>query len=257
VDLFLASKKDQGLKARSLQQLTYRLKKLRESLGGSTGLRSITSFQLSRFLRFPSWTPATRRNYWIDLGTFFNWAGAAGLQGSSPMKGIGKPLLDDVAPVILTTDQARSLLDAAKDYGLAWFVAIGLFSGLRTEEIKTLEAAQIKQLHIEVRADRSKSRRRRLVEILPLLRAWLDAYPPQLPLVGYQHKWEGLTWAAGLRPWPQNAMRHSFASYYLTFSGSSDQTALMLGHRSTETLFRHYRELVSSGDAQHYWLLSP
>jgi len=38
---------------------------------------------------------------------------------------------------------------------------------------------------------------------------------------------------------------------------SPDKTAFEPGHRDTKTLFRHYRELVSTEDAQKYWDIRP
>lgn len=46
-------------------------------------------------------------------------------------------------------------------FGMTWFVAIGLFSGLRTDEIKTLSPDQIKPEHIEVSPDWLQKRFRR------------------------------------------------------------------------------------------------
>ena len=47
-------------------------------------------------------------------------------------------------------------------------------------------------------------------------------------------------------------MRHSFASYHLALHESADKTALEMGHRDTRMLFRHYREIVTKGEAVEY-----
>ena len=52
-------------------------------------------------------------------------------------------------------------------------------------------------------------------------------------------------------------MRHSYASYHLAFHQSADKTALEMGHRDTQMLFRHYRELVTKEEAQAYWKIEP
>jgi hypothetical protein len=62
--------------------------------------------------------------------------------------------------------------------------------------------------------------------------------------------------AAGITPWPDNAMRHSFVSYRLSATGNAAQTALESGHDQA-VLFKHYRELVRPLDAARYWQIFP
>ena len=62
---------------------------------------------------------------------------------------------------------------------------------------------------------------------------------------------------AGIIDWPQDALRRSFASYHLAMHGSADKTATQLGHRSTDMLFEHYRELVTKDEAERFWNIFP
>jgi len=57
--------------------------------------------------------------------------------------------------------------------------------------------------------------------------------------------------------WKPDIMRHSYASYHLALHQSADKTALEMGHRDTNMLFRHYRELVTKEEAQAYWRIEP
>jgi integrase len=57
--------------------------------------------------------------------------------------------------------------------------------------------------------------------------------------------------------WKPDIMRHSFASYHLAYLQSADKTALEMGHRDTQMLFRHYRELVKYEDSKQYWDIRP
>ena len=52
-------------------------------------------------------------------------------------------------------------------------------------------------------------------------------------------------------------MRHSFASNHLTHYGDQNRTALELGHRDTDLLYKHYRALVTKEDAEKYWDIKP
>ncbi len=57
--------------------------------------------------------------------------------------------------------------------------------------------------------------------------------------------------------WGHDIMRHTFASYHLAYHGSPDRTAHELGHRDTNMLFRHYRQLVTKEEAEKFWDIRP
>jgi hypothetical protein len=56
--------------------------------------------------------------------------------------------------------------------------------------------------------------------------------------------------------WPQNALRHSFGSYYFAQFNDAAKLALEMGN-SLATIFRHYRQLVKPKQAERYWKLAP
>ena len=62
---------------------------------------------------------------------------------------------------------------------------------------------------------------------------------------------------AHITDWPENALRHSFASYHLALFKNAADTALQLGHHDSRVTFSHYRELVKPKDAERYWNLRP
>jgi hypothetical protein len=62
---------------------------------------------------------------------------------------------------------------------------------------------------------------------------------------------------AGIKKWPKNAMRHSFASYHFELHGDSKKTAKELGHRGEDLLFSHYRSLTKKGSGIKYFAISP
>ena len=63
--------------------------------------------------------------------------------------------------------------------------------------------------------------------------------------------------AAGIAEWPDNALRHSFASYHLAHFKNAASTALELGHHDSRITFAHYRELVKPKQAERYWNIRP
>ena len=162
-------------------------------------------------------------------------------------------------------EQASRILAVASadpEQGLLPGITIGLFAGLRSCELKQIkwEEINLSTGNIEVTAEKSKSRRRRLVTVSPNLLAWLKPFAHEHGLV-LPPNWYGrlrrLKELANIQDWPDNAMRHSFASYHYARHQSADKTAFQLGHQDTKILFEHYRELVTREEAKRYWSLFP
>jgi integrase len=63
--------------------------------------------------------------------------------------------------------------------------------------------------------------------------------------------------SAGIEAWPQNALRHSFASYHLARFNDAAALALELGHTNSNLVFQHYRQLVKPKQAERYWKIAP
>jgi integrase len=63
--------------------------------------------------------------------------------------------------------------------------------------------------------------------------------------------------AAGIKHWPSNALRHSFASYHLAHFNDAAALALQLGHTDAGLVIAHYRQIVKPKDAEKYWNLFP
>ena len=124
----------------------------------------------------------------------------------------------------------------------------------------------------------AKTGRARYIPIEPTLKAWLDYIdPPRLgPVVPLQptrdpSKPQKLEWrvlwigkrrqavqkAAGIDPWPQDAMRHSYASYWMTLHGDEDRCRDAMGHATKDMLVKHYRKHTTKADAQAFWALTP
>ena len=113
---------------------------------------------------------------------------------------------------------------------------------------------------VEVPVLKSKTASRRFVPIQDNLAAWLEPYagwsgnvcPPNLrKLLARDRK------AAGIKNWPVNALRHSFASYHLAAFKDAAALALELGHTNAVLLFKHYRQLVRPESAAKYWNIRP
>ncbi len=140
-------------------------------------------------------------------------------------------------------------------------IVISAFAAIRSAEIARLEWADVlwEQGYIEIKAAKAKTKARRLVPLLPNLRAWLEPYRErtglvcQLPNTAVRLNYLGEKAGFG---WRQNALRHGFASYRLAQVQDAAKVALEMGN-SPEKLFRHYRELVTPTAAQTWVNIHP
>src|SRR5262249_40126475 len=138
----------------------------------------------------------------------------------------------------------------------------GAFAGLREAEIQRLDWSEVDlgRSHIEVKAAKAKTARRRIVPIRANLAAWLRPYATikgRVVRVGARRKLERVRKAAGLTRWPKNGLRHSFASYRLAATHDAPRVAWELGHTTPHLLYNTYRELVLPNEAERYWKIAP
>jgi integrase len=114
-----------------------------------------------------------------------------------------------------------------------------------------------------VSAKKAKTARRRLIPIASNLAQYLRPYAgisgPVWPQGGrvYHKAIKQLRSAIGMTYWPQNALRHSFASYHLAKHCNASELMLYMGHTSTKQIFEAYRELVLPQAAETYWKIAP
>ena len=157
-------------------------------------------------------------------------------------------------------------------------MAIAAFAGIRSQEILRLTWEDIRFQHgdIVVAADKAKTASRRLVPILPALRAWLNhcnkdkkKTGPIVTRFAQPQSWNrSVGWdiarynakakAANLPQIPRihNGMRHSFASYRLAIKKDAAAVALEMGN-SPRKLFENYRELVTPSQAKKWFNTVP
>lgn len=190
------------------------------------------------------------------IRTLFAFAVSRGYASTNPAKAVDKPKVVDAPPSIVTPGEARRIMEAAREIepGLVPYFALCLFAGLRPSEARRITPEEIREGYVEVKAAKSKTRRRRLVTINDTLRAWL-ALGGEFQPINWRKRFSAIVKAAGFAEWPADCMRHSFVSYSLPVHGSA-RTAQEAGH-SEAVLFAHYRELVTAAQTAEFWAVLP
>ena len=271
----LGSKKAANLRPRYLTTLKHSLGRFALIFGDSK-ISDIAPVQIEQWLNGNAWAAASRRSYLTDVRTLFSFAKNRGYVFENMAARVQLPSFDNKAPCILTVKQTKALLRATlkTDKALAPYVAICLFAGVHPEEAAKLTKADVLNGHIQIASHKAKTHRRRLVDILPVLREWLNL-GGEMPPGNLRKRFEAVREAAGLvsierkgegreerqtvkqTGWGHDCMRHSFASYHLAKFKNAGLTSLQLGHGSQDMLFEHYREIVLPEQAEAFFALTP
>jgi integrase len=151
---------------------------------------------------------------------------------------------------------------------LAAFVLGGL-AGLRTAEVQRLTWERIDLTEGRIELNRVTTRKRglrgRFVELEPAALAWLRTLTPgdpggrvvSLTDKNFRDARTAISRKAGIRTWPDNILRRSFASYDLALNENGAKTAARMGHTDAETTFAKYRVPATRAAALEWNSLTP
>jgi integrase len=171
---------------------------------------------------------------------------------------------------VLTPEQLAKFLLALRPEFVPFF-AISPFTGLRRAEAERLDWSEIKldRRLIDLPFGKSKNGKRKLIEIPENLATILASSlgipkdvsgipetcsgPVLPPRPGLQIVMTKAAGKAGISPWPQNVLRHSFCSYGVALKGLT-WTAGQADH-SERMLREHYWEVVDRETAEAYFAI--
>jgi integrase len=259
----LEAKRKDGRSKIYLADLRNRLKIFARDFGAQP-VAAVTPGDISEWLRNVNGSLQTRANFRQNISVLFGYATDEGMIDNNPVLRVKKPKLVDRPPEIFSVDELSALLNAAAKVApdVLPILAIGAFTGLRESEIKRLHWCEVDLARgfVEVKAEKAKTAKRRIVRIQPNLAKWLAPYGSISGAVvpeNARKKLDAVRKAAGLERWSRNGLRHSFASYRLAATNDAPSVAAELGHTSPQMLYSTYRELVLPEEAERYWKLTP
>lgn len=257
------------------------VKKLKVDLGTKT-LALITTEQLQAAIVTDSKASVAVHRY-RHARAFWRWSCARGWCQPEPLDKVELPKVKNDGEVgILTPGQAEELLRVAeKNFPKAVAsYALQLFAGLRVEELARLDKKSVSADGIELGAAITKKGRRRHITLSKTLAAWLKKHPFE-PCPNWRRVDRACRYLAGWgvapppelvtvpaleegekpkpRPeWPQNALRHSHASYAVA-SGTALETLLFeFGHTGNANVLRaHYVGKASKKQALEFFAIRP
>jgi integrase len=276
IEDYLANKA--GLSQRHLEGLLLYCGRMRAAWG-KLPVSSISFRDVEKFLRNPSWGPRTRWNALTHVRAFLSWCERRRLTTENPAKTLAEEFRKPESPKeILSPDEMRLLLRLTRRTpALRAFVAIGGFAGIRTSGIQRLQWSDISHGEIHVPRHAMKGtkgwRKEQYVRIEPVLERHLPRRKMGLVIPWTVRKFGievkklrqrmgkvagriNAPWAGRWQKnWPDNCLRHSFASYHLAMWEDAGKTAYQMGHTNPQTVYQNYFRAVRKSAAQRWWAM--
>jgi len=264
------------------------MEQFREAKGGSSrSYRNTLRYALSRFSDLhdhlvsdltpddiepvlQGTTVSVRRHNLVALRAAFNFGIRRGWCDQNPVMrmeiGSLKPKRET-----LTNDQVKALLKAAveSDLELLPYILLCLFAGIRPEEVRRLPSDDInlEEKFIIISDEVSKTGRRRVIEMEPLLVQWLEFYLQSggelkagalaASRDNLRKRLRALRDRAGVKPWVQDGPRRTFASCWLAMYEDVNRLNNLMGHTDPTMLFRHYNRAVTKSQGAAFWAIDP
>lgn len=251
-------------RARTVTDATLRayrgsLRRFAAFMGEGAALSDCTTERVSAFVSTYE-DGVTRNSVLTYLSPIFAWAVRRGWLQINPVSGVQRSRRVEHLIETLTVEEAEGLLRFAEEKApyVCAYLAVGLFAGVRPEEMLRLRPEDFRNGYILLDGRKTKTADARTIDLRANLAAWLDAYP--WPSRGYglrQPKAMRRVHASLGRPWPHDVLRHTFATYAYEQCRNASAVAAEMGHVGTNIFFRHYRALARPGDGARFFAILP
>ena len=224
-----------------------------EVVGGDRPVSAILRSDVEAFVR--GMNPPSRNASLRSLSALFNAFRSMGVSSAdNPCSGVAFAKVAHGVPAVLSVEDAASVMSAAAAFpdACAYF-ALGLFAGIRPQELMRLRPSHVRHGFIVLDGRITKTADARNVRVRPNLATWLERFP--IPRDGFRERAVKAAKAAMSVRIPPDAMRHSFATYAYEMSHDAASVAAEMGHVGTEVFFKHYRALASPGDGARFFAI--
>lgn len=301
---FLAEKAGVGLSDQYQNDLRLRLTRFVNAHPKAT-TASISTAQITDFLRGLGLHAGTANTFRRDIATFFQWATDASLCRSNPAIKAIRFKAAPATPATITARELARMLESA-DEAIVPYLVLAAFCGLRKAEIARIDWRDINLSEgvVNVDATAAKTNARRAVTMPAAAVQWLMPLAKKAgPVYAVGHAtraaWCLARMAAGfgpfksslmivrqvtaalttaqrkaLRPWPNNALRHSCISSRLALSaadcaaafGIANDAALTItaiesvafqSGNSPQVIRSNYLRLIAPSEARAWFAVTP
>ena len=218
---------------------------------------------IDRWLKSLGGSETSKAMWFRYARMFFKWAYRMRFIDRSPLDGLRPPRATP-GRNILTPEQMKELLKAPMGDDVKALVLLGGFAGLRTVEVARMnwEDIDTKTKQIHVRAEVSKQHEGMLERVVdmtePLMkrRKFFEKKKGRIvanSMEALHERRRKVALALGWEGWPDNALRHSFATYHLGRCGNAGLTGYQMGHTSPAMVQRVYAVPAVRADWKAFW----
>ena len=244
------------------QKLAIFEKAFGKAFGGAVG--DIEAVALRKWIKGRSANTNTQAMYFRYARMFFGYLAANRLIPHDPITAVPPPKTKP-GRNILTPAQMKALLALELPDHVRALLLLGGFAGLRTEEVERMTWENVNtesgQIHVPPGAMKdSGGFDQRIVDFTePLNRRkeWLAEQKGKIIPVASEtlHTHRRRACSPVLAEWPDNCLRHSFATYHLAQAKNAGLTAYQMGHTSSAMVQRVYAVPAALADWQAWWQL--
>ncbi len=259
----LAQGREKGNRPKSIKTLDSFLGEFRSTFG-QRRITDINEDELRSFCFRPELVPRTKRNRRAMASQLYNFAIANDWANKNLATRLPAPRSADKKPGILMVEEVQRLLPVADEFGFLGYVVLSLFGGIRPAEIQKLDwsLVHVDDGLIEIPEWVSKIHQAREVTINTTMAAWLPLCRRNSgPIVDNSNFYERLAaWraAAQVENWPNDVLRHTFASNHVAGFRNAVETARQMGHiGGLRLLYKSYVAFVPEAEARRFWALLP
>lgn len=219
--------------------------------------------------------PLSYNHYRSAIYRVMKWAVGRKIIDENPVSVVFKQKVKSSEVGILSPQQFQKLLNAGLDYApeIVPVLVAGGFCGVRRAELTRLRWSDIDMERKELKVPHisAKTGKGRFVPLPEVAMDWLKhALAKGIKQEGFlcegvtEQKREGFLnrhlkkcrYLAGIQEWPNNALRHSFASHACSFYENFPQVATWLGHNGNlQVMMQHYRNVVTKEQGKQWFAI--
>lgn len=273
IDLYLVNREEFGEAGeRHLKQLEYSFKPLKSYFGDKL-IHLITKQQFEKCMKDLHGTKAakTYNNHRLNYSALLTFGIEQEILKKNVLKFSNSKTAEKREIEAFTPDEVKAILNCSMSYEsrkgghqyLFLMLSLQAFAGIRVAEIMRMTWSCFVDDEIVLTAAMTKTSQRRVIPILPPLKAILDEHfagmHPKKKLIGISVR----NFEAPRRriaeklkiEWKHNGLRHSFVTFRLLQLGNDyKQTAEEAGH-TEEMTKKHYKAVFANGEklTQQYW----
>lgn len=276
VEEFIAHLKLEEKSDRDIYDVQSRLRRFAKAFQCS--IQSITTQDLDRYLKEGDFQKKTRRNNRTSIVRLFSYARSKSylprnVDTNAHYTTTFKAKKRERKAVEIYSVPQMKLLLSKIDRSVLPFVTLAAFAGLRSAEIARLDWGNVQFERdggvIDLTSELTKTGTRRLVDIQPVLRAWLKPIAKETGnVMGVRDEYHlSKRFRIAVQNLHEakepfifsplhNGFRHSFISYFYALTSDVKETAKQAGN-SPEIIFESYNEPVTKEQGVNWFSLTP